>query len=517
MMIDGKKVDKNSIHQSDICIIGAGPAGISLAKEFESSSLSLCLVESGGLELDFDNQALAAGESVGQKYYDLDTTRLRVFGGTSLHWSGWCRPLDDIDFKKRDWVADSGWPIGLDDLQEYYQRSQPLFQLGDFKYLPQDWDFSQAPPLDFQDSKLVNRLIHFSPPTKFGEHYRESLTKAKNIKVFLNSNVASINANQDGSHVTDIAIKCLGGNEFKIKAKYFVVAAGGLENARLLLLSNNVNKAGLGNSNDVVGRYFTNHIFLDTGGFILPDSRTNDKFYISRSTVSDAQKREVSVRGYVNFKAQAQQLAQMLNVSFNIHSSDISSVFLKDEHDDKWYSDIARVVSNMDELARGAFNRLHAKFDPEEKENIYKLINIAEQSPNRDSRVGLSDKLDPLGQPQLKLDWRLQELDLLSIERAHKVFGAELARLGIGRFVNPLEASEGWPAEYLGDWHHMGTTRMHNSPKLGVVDSNCKLHDVDNCFIAGSSVFPTSGCSNPTLTIVALALRLADHIKAKIG
>jgi len=513
MLIDGRDIDNGSVFQTDICIIGAGAAGISIAKELHGTSIDVCLVESGGLIAESDTQSLAGGENVGHPYFDLETTRLRMFGGTTGVWSGWCRPLDAIDFKQRDWIPHSGWPISLVEIEDYYKRAQQICQLGPYEYNPDNWNLSEAPRYDFSNSKLVNRLIQFSPPTRFGEEYRQLLSQSNNTRIFLNSNVLLINTNKEGNHTTDVAARSLNGNQFKIHAKYFIIAAGGIENARLLLLSNSVHKAGLGNSRDVVGRYFMNHFFVTTGGVILSEYKKNDNFYCKHISVIDDKKRKAKIMGYVNFTEQTQESQNMLNVSFNLLPSDISSVFLAEENDEQWYSGIGRVFGNIDELTKGAINRLHAKFEPSALERIYQLLNIAEQSPNPNSRVTLADTIDELGQRKVRLDWQLQEIDLLSIERGHKVLGAELARLGLGRVVNILEASEGWPAEYIGDWHHMGTTRMHENPLKGAVDADCKLHDVDNLFVAGSSVFPTSGYSNPTLTIVALSIRLADYLK----
>lgn len=513
LLIDGREVSADQRFETSVCIIGAGAAGISIAREFIDNGVDVCLVESGGWQVDADTQQLASGENVGQTYFNLETTRLRVFGGTTTHWSGWCRPLDPIDFEERSWIPESGWPLTRSDLDPFYHRAQPICELGPFAYLPEELPLPAEQQWPLGDSKIVNRLIQFSPPTRFGDTYRAELLGAQNIDVFFHSNVLRINTTDDGERASHVDVSSIGGAEFTIHARHFVIATGGLENARLLLLSDAVHQNGLGNSNDTVGRYFMNHLFVQSGAIVASSADQGDEFYTARSEIDTDDGRSLQVRGFMSFTPEAQREQGLVNVSFNISRSDISSVFLKEEEDDRWYSGVGRVIGNFDELARGSYHKVKAQVSDSGRPPIYEIINLTEQAPNASSRVTLDSTLDSLGQRRMRLKWQLTELDLWSIERAHRLLGAELARTGIGRVVTPLEAEEGWPAAYVGDWHHMGTTRMHDDPGKGVVDSDCALHDVPNVFVAGSSVFPTAGYANPTLTIVALALRLADHLK----
>jgi choline dehydrogenase-like flavoprotein len=144
---------------------------------------------------------------------------------------------------------------------------------------------------------------------------------------------------------------------------------------------------------------------------------------------------------------------------------------------------------------------------------LYVVKNVAEQAPNPDSRVVLSRERDALDCPRVALCWRTSPLDKRTAHRAREIFGEELWRAGAGRLQSSLEGEgKPWPARLRGARHHMGTTRMHSDPRRGVVDANCRVHGIANLYVAGSSVFPTSGAANPTLTIVALALRLAGHV-----
>src|SRR6185437_16163317 len=183
---------------ADLCVVGAGAAGISLCLQLANTSLSIALIESGGQEPDPATQQLAAGENTGLAYFPLDSARLRCFGGTTAHWGGYCRPFYDIDFEERSWVPHSGWPIRRSDLLPLYPTAQTLCQIGPFDYEPQDWQLSDAPPLPLAGQDVRSRLIQFSPPTRFGIRYRSAIASAPNIRTYLHSNVLAVVPTVDG-------------------------------------------------------------------------------------------------------------------------------------------------------------------------------------------------------------------------------------------------------------------------------------------------------------------------------
>lgn len=516
MLIDANQIGDGDIVETEICIIGAGPAGISCAAEFLDSSTSVCLLESGGHRVEPKTQALAGGSVTGQKYFPLVSTRARVFGGTSIHWSGWCRPLDRIDFEERPWIPYSGWPLTLESLTDFYARAQQVCDVGPFRYDLADWPHGDEPVLGEHSERLATKVIQFGPPTRFGQKYRSAFEASENVRVILHSNVLNFDADPSARHVDTVSVATLSGKRFQVRAKSFVMATGGLENARLLLLSDQVQSNGLGNDHDLVGRFFMNHTFVP-GGFIVGAGSGDGSSVYSRQTArGSADETGTSVQAYLTFRRSVQAREQIANVSFNLGQSDLSSLIYGSGPDHEWYEKVGLTVRNLDEVIRGAFNRTYAKFDSEKRQTVFALTNITEQTPNPTSRVTLSSEVDQLGQRRMNLDWRLNDIDLASLKRSHTILGAELARLGHGRIVTNLDDVDGWPQEYIGDWHHIGTTRMSDDASQGVVDADCKVHGIDNLFIAGSSVFPTSGYANPTLTIVALALRLADHIKSRV-
>ena len=242
MFIDGRELPNDHIVEADICIIGAGAVGISMALEFNNLNISVAIVESGGFEYDAQTQSLYTGKHIGAPTYPLETNRLRYFGGTTNHWAGHCRPFDAFDFSVRDWIPHSGWPITAEEMQPYFARSQPIMGLGKYDY---DSIEEYAKELGFKTlpldgNRLISVLKHQSPPTRFGKEYKSVIEKSKNVTVYLNSNVLELNSNESVSHVTEVNVACINGPKYKIKARHFVLAAGGLENPRLMLLSNNI-------------------------------------------------------------------------------------------------------------------------------------------------------------------------------------------------------------------------------------------------------------------------------------
>jgi len=507
MIIDARQIGDISLLETDVAIIGGGPAGLSIAQTFLGGNVQVCVLESGDHDYDDDTQLLYEGESVGIDY-PVDTSRLRQLGGSSNHWGGYCRPLDPIDFEKRAWVPNSGWPISRAELGPYYERALPILDLKTFEFDdPSYWLSQQGETnLAFPAGRLYARTFQFSPPTRFGEKYRADLKKSENVATYLFANVTSINAEENGRTIRDVSVRSLVGNAFTVKAKLYVLAAGGLENPRILLYSNNVMKSGLGNDNDVVGRYFMEHPHLsDFCDLVVRDAAQVPSLFQRRQTVDDTRVKMTFVPNESFVRDH-----QLLNASFTIG---LAGEYGNEEPDG--FSDYDRERRKM---LRAAKSLLRGEGGQENAEDGYWFgVGCAcEQVPNPDSRVMLSDDLDVLGLPKLKLDWRLTEQDRYSVVAHTKSLGYEFGAMGKGRVRLAIPDDTEWPDEVYGGNHHMGTTRMSDDPKTGVVDASCKVHGIDNLYVAGSSVFPTCGSANPTLSLVSLALRLADHLAERL-
>lgn len=514
----------------DLCIIGAGAAGISIAMEFAGSGLSVCLLESGGFDFEPETQALYEGELAGLAYPDLDIPRLRYLGGSTNHWSSQCGPLDALDMAPRPWIAHSGWPIERAALEPFYDRAHVACDLGENLYGDGLVKALGLAPPAVDAAKLRNYVWQYRTtaglghaPLRFGEFYREQLEAADHLRVLLHANVTRIVTNEAANRVEHVAIAALDGPTGRVRARHVVLACGGIENARILLLSDQVEGQGLGNRHDMVGRYFMEHITGFGGSMVTADStplqenynyHQNTKYWVGLA-LSEA----------VQAQAEVANCAALLQYIPDVESGvgalrRMWADAKEGEIPDDLGKEIRRVITDIDGAAVAVWQRLSGNAPRVDSPAEIVLDIRSEQVPNLDSRVMLAADVDALGLRRTRLDWRMGDQDRRTMEVMARTLGEEFGRLGLGRVKLEdwlLDKGEGWTGEVVESSHHMGTTRMATDPRQGVVDKDCQVHGVDNLFVAGSSVFPTGGQVNPTLTIVALALRLADQLKDRLG
>ncbi len=509
MFTDARHLPDHTTLDTDLAIIGGGVAGITLARALAGSKTRVCVIESGGLEFDPQVQSLYEGENTGINY-STSATRLRYFGGSSNHWGGYCRPLDPIDFEARDWVPHSGWPITYDELAPWYESAAEIVQVApgrfaDRLYWQQQTGEAFPKPAT---GRLHLQFVHFSPPTRFGNKYRDNLKTAANIQVLLNANVTNIGAVENGRMVRDLAVRTLNGLSHTVKARVYVLATGGLENARMLLLSNDVITAGLGNHNDQVGRYFMEHPHLSGFAEIVAGDLARLPRIFRERVKAEGRSAQVAFNPAPKFLHEQ----RLLNATFMVGVAGNYPAGTSIDSGD------ARAQAHRVMLlaARRFLNHKTNTTAPNTLGVWLGVGGSCEQAPNPDSRVSLSVQHDALGLRRLNLDWRLTEQDRISFYTNLRSLALEFGALGIGRLREIVTDTGDWPQPVAGGSHHMGTTRMSNDPLRGVVDRNCKVHDMENLYVAGSSVFPTSGSANPTLTLVALTLRLAGHLKDRL-
>ena len=534
MLIDTRSIPDGEIIDTDVVIVGAGLAGISLAREFIDKNFNVCLVESGGLEPDKTTQSLYHGENIGHPYFPLDTARARYFGGSSHYWL--CpmgemrtgvrlRGMDAIDFEKKDWVPHSGWPFPKSHLDPYYRRAHDVCHIGKYSYAAEDWqDIFSAPLLPLDDSQVETTVFHFGQRKYYFEDYLEEIDKASNIRIYLHANVLELETEINANHVTAVKIQTLARNQCLMRARFFVLALGGIETPRLLLLSNSVRKEGLGNQHDLVGRFFMEHPHLASGFFVPDDPELYKKFGFYAPRTSE----DYAVMGKLTVTDEIQRRDKILNYCVSLHprlipyermnkpvkSERIAATFLSSLRHGKlspqFGQDIWSMIKEPKRVAKFLQRQIKKKLGNPDQFLVFILNHMSEQTPNPESRVTLSDELDFLGQRKVRLNWQLCELDIRTIIRSQQVIDREIRRAGLGSLH--IEMKDNDPSEIHGGWHHMGTTRMHENPLHGVVDKDCKVHDISNLYIAGASVFPTVGYANPVLTTVALVLRLAEHM-----
>jgi choline dehydrogenase-like flavoprotein len=510
MHIDARELENNSLIEGDICIVGAGAAGITMALEWMNTPYKVILLEGGGFEYDEQVQELYAGKTTGQHYFPLKSIRLHYFGGTTGHWAGWCSEFDEIDFKERPWIPQSGWPIALEDVKPFYPRVQKYVDLGQDEYSVSAWQEKDETlkPFALDENKVWSKMWQFSPPTRFGTKYKDVIVKAKNIHLYTYANLVDITANENVSKIREVTVKNYAGKRHTVRAKYFILACCSVQNARILLSANKQASKGLGNDDDHVGRYFMEHLEIKTGSLWLADP-ADVKLYMMEFGKTKA-------RAELAISEKMQTEHQILNGTSSLFPLELAinrQAFIEVWEDDK-----------------DAMNKTLKKLDSgnnTEKLTIpkgfkaYQLFTRMEQAPNPNSRITLDSERDSLGMPRSILNWELTSLEKYSLRKINSIIGEEVGRVSMGRvkvYDYLQDVKDGsWPSFTGGGWHHMGTTRMSDDPKQGVVDANCKIHGLGNLYVAGSSCYVTAGAVNPTLTLIAMTIRLSDHLKRKMN
>jgi choline dehydrogenase-like flavoprotein len=512
----------------DICIVGAGAAGITLAREFIGTRFSVLLLEGGGLKAEVETQKLYDSEVVGLPHTGVHEGRARVFGGTTTLWGGQALRLDASDLQKRSWVPFSGWPISREELEPFYDRADRVLQLGPrISYPDLCVAFGLQAP-GFDPDKLYMECSQWSPKPNFGTTYRQELKSAVNISVLLHANVTSIVTNDSAAAVEKIEFRTLTGKQGTAKARVYVICCGGIETARLLLASDRVEPQGLGNKYDLVGRFFQEHIHIRFGDLLTNGRKCLQNYFesfyrnglkyfplITLSPRVQAEKHVLTVHGSAMFDDAPDSGIVALKQLFRMLSRGTKG----------GPGELRRFLRNA-LMSPGDFCRLGYRFYFEERSGTPRQGPIyigaqAEVAPNPDSRITLSKARDSLGMRKLKLDWRIGELERRTLYEYIRTVASEFERLGLGSFdlsqVVILNDPLAWVRMAHDSAHHMGTARMHESPQQGVVDPECRVHGVDNLYIGSSAVFPTSARSNPTLTILALCLRVADRLKGVLA
>jgi len=493
-LIDARSLPAATVLTPDLVIIGGGPAGISLALALANSKISIVLLESGGLNFDPKTQNMYAGAETGVRYTALDAGRLRFLGGSSNHWGGWCRPMDEVDFEARDWMPHSGWPITRKALAPYYPRAQELVEAGQWMYDKSDATATAIAPMIplgaggvytswFQFSKTRDSVL----PTYFGHRYEQDLHAARNVTPYTHANVTGIRLAHDGKSVDHLDVATLNGKRFTVKPRQVVLACGGMENVRLLLASNDVMAAGVGNQNDLVGRFFADNPIPRDVATLVSFAGSLPAYYGSNTTVPNGVILQAAFAPTTAWRRKAQVPGSLTTVAEAVELDDTGK---------------AAVITTALALGVNASGAI-----------AYSLGCGMELAPDPDRRLTLTGEKDALGLPRLKLDMRIADSDFALYRKTLAEFGRQLLASRAGLLRLNFHKRDDWMKTM--DWgnHHLGTTRMSSDPKQGVVDADCKVHGVENLHIAGSSVFPTYSASNPTLNLLALTLRLGDHLK----
>lgn len=481
-MIKDYQSQKELRDHYDFCIIGAGPTGITLALRLAGDGRRVLLVEGGGHEYSPSSQTLYNCPSTGLNVY-AEETRLRFLGGTSNHWAGRCRPFEKSDF---DWgppVSLPGWPIRFSEFERYLPAAMAIVDL------PSDSGFKTINASMDGNDFVADRFL-LSPPTRFAQKYAKELQETEGLDVFINCNCVDLEFDDKTGRIAAIVVSDYDRHRERVKARQFILATGAIENARQLMNSESLTAAGVVSKDGLVGKCFMEHLNLDLGTFILGEGQSTEP------------------RQYFTTDA---FVAQYQSGKGNVSASLLAHV--------QAYGRTAAIKDFLENLACdvGLAHKLDfiSRFNCPGDGVITTLI---EQFPNRNSGITLLDERDALGVRKVSINWEVAPED----RRTIKCIGMEVAKCfadtGLG-FVKLEECvyDVSVPLKVAPHAHHMGTTRMASAPEFGVVDENCKVFGIDNLYVAGSSVFATAGASNPTMPLLQLALRLADHLNHQSG
>lgn len=510
----------------DICVIGTGPAGSTIARELSNSTLRVTVLESGRFERQDHADELNTIENVGRpRVMEQWRVRNRIVGGSSHTWNGRCAAFDEIDFEPREWVPSSGWPFDLQQLTPFLQRSAVYLGLGVGAGFSGDrfWQMIRQtePKAKLDPSTLLPFFWQYAQDTanpydsmRFGRHLVSSI--GPNVKLVTNATVLRIIAALTGGAVEAVEFAGVDGRCWTLPARLVVICTGAIENARLLLCSDNVQPLGLGNTHDLVGRFLMDHPRAKIARFDLNDAPLLMKrFGIFKGRGSVPNRFQAGLR----LSPDVQRREHLLNCS--------GWIYEELSEDDPWHAvkrflhgnaqlrDVAPLMRNTVLLGQGLYSYLVARNGLPRRITALSLGSMCEQTPNPDSRLTLSSTRDRLGQRLPKLDWRVDPEEPRAMRRLAELVVEQFPRMGL-----PSPVPEPWirdgatfPDDLKDIAHPSGTTRIADDPRQGVVNASLKVHGVAGLYIAGSSVFPTAGHCNPTQMIVALALRLADELK----
>ncbi|MGH3751277.1 MAG: GMC oxidoreductase [Pseudonocardiaceae bacterium] len=522
--------DAQPLVRCDVCIVGTGPAGATLARELSGSGLRVTILESGGLERSPDADRLEDIESVGRPRVEPQwSVRNRVVGGSSYTWGGRCAPLDAVDFEERPWVPASGWPLRLEDLVPFLDRAASHLGLAVGSGFSDDrfWELAgrRVPATAPDPAVLLPFFWQFSRDDqesypfeymRFGRHLAKRL--GRDVTLVAGATALRVDPVESGRAVRSVEYARPDGRRRTLAAGTVVLCAGGIGNARILLSSDTVRPSGLGNDRDLVGRYLMDHLRGAVGTFDVAGSAALQKRF-GRYNV-----RARMFRAGLRLSPEVQRAEGLLNCA----------AWLGEEwaQDDPWAAlrrvlggrpqlpaDLLALVRNGGFLARGARDYFVERNGVPRKLDALELVCMVEQRPDPDSRITLSDRRDRFGMALPRIDWRVNENETRTMRRTAELLAAELVRMGYPapRLAEWVGEGAGFPPSFVDVAHPTGTTRMSADPGTGVVDANGQVHGVNGLYVAGSSVFPTGGHCNPTHMIVAMAIRLADHLRDRVA
>lgn len=522
MLIDLHQLSSDTSPRSDVCIIGGGIAGLVLADSLIGSGLQVNLLEAGGLSLEPRSQDLYAADIIGQPHSGTTDGRFRVLGGSSTRWGGQILPLADQDFSQRSHIPCSGWPIAPRDLEPYYAKVEEILGVN---HLPFTSDLLTHLPQP-HPKKLQNDLrIRFSKWAPFNRR-NVAKTLGQRVKgdpdtnIFYHANVTLLQLNPEGHKVDWVEAKTYEGQTVHFFADQFVVCAGTIETCRILLASNNIQNNGIGNHHDLVGRYFHDHLSMSAAQ-ILPQSRQTFLKHFAPWFLGQT-RHTLKLESTVEFQSRKNSLNSMGHFVFKAPDDTAFSLIKQFMRQSQGDNRSQALIPNIELLPKELLDLIYLTWQAKIKKRRWSpsraelLLYIdCEQQPNPNSCIKISRERDVLGVPKTVVDWRWGEPERHTMQTYKQLFIENWKDWEIGKlkWLCNLEGDSDWKDRVSDIYHPMGGTRMSFDDKNGVVNSDLRLHNVVNLYVASCSVFPTGGSSNPTMTLMAATLRLVDHLK----
>ena len=521
MLIDFLDTTAATDFNADICLVGSGAAGLTLAAHL--AGLHVLVVEAGGRHPSNDGGNWLAGEAADWAFAGFESGRNRSYGGATKRWYGQCLRLDPIDFERRDWVPHSGWPITSEDLDPYYDRAESFVGLGSTLYDARIWPRSGIPDPAF-DGDIQAKFTAYMPQPDFTKLLGRKFVTQSAVDLLVNAAATCIELDSDGRHVTGLAIQARSGRQGRVRARVFVLCGGGIDNPRLMLASNTVMSGGVGNAKDLVGRFFQDHPSGTTGSLATTKAATVQNqfrklrqhgvtFWPKLALTEAAQRRERTLN------ANALMLYDYAENSPLTRAKAVVEA-LQARKPASLAKEGSRLLRHAPELAARMAHTVASGKAPMFKPSQVMLKAHVEQRPDPLNRITLSNERDAFGLPLPRLAWRVHADELRTMRCITEAVGRAFHRLGWGEMtVSPWldQDADAARPELEDTYHHHGTTRMAVSEAEGVTDPDCLVFGTENLYVAGSSLFPTSGYANPTLTIIALAIRLGDTLRTRLG
>lgn len=482
MIIDFNNDSHKIIDKYDYCIAGAGAAGITLALKLAKNGKRIALFEGGDKEYSQVSQDIYKGNVTSENPYWLDTYRLRFLGGTTNHWAGRCRPFTEYDFEDKQINGLPGWPISFEEMNRYLPQAKSILEL------EENNTFKTIENTNIE-SEHFEPEVYASSSIRFRDKFSEDLEQHPNIDLYLNANLVDIKLENNQSTIKYFTILNYKQKKQNFTASNYIIAMGAIENARILLNCNSQITSGIGNQTNMVGKCFMEHLNIRLGEFVSNKAKWGDSQSMQFMTTP--------------------KLAREMNTGLsNITFGTVKQI--------KAYGRTAEI--------KALFNKLSCQLGVSEYlQFLYEhdcigegvISTLCEQFPFKDSKLTLIDEIDSLGLKRVELDWRLSQSDIDSIRNISVAIAEEFAENNLGRVkLSTFITDSTQKIEISPHAHQMGTTRMSTSTEYGVVDENCKVHKTDNLYVAGSSVFPTGGAVNPTMPLLQLSYRLAEHLES---